>query len=84
MCYTASMLSFLFENLGKTVVLTGSMIPLAFDENDAYNNLICSLLIGIHSLNCINILIIIKFHSIIISWAFQNSRSNYIYEWQIN
>lgn len=42
------MLSFLFENLGKTVVLTGSMIPLAFDENDAYNNLICSLLIVGH------------------------------------
>lgn len=47
MCYTASMLSFIFENLGKTVVITGSMIPLSFEENDAYNNLICSLLIGI-------------------------------------
>lgn len=46
MSYTASVLSFLLENLSKTVIITGSMIPLAQEDNDAYNNLICSLLIS--------------------------------------
>lgn len=46
MSYTASILSFMLENLSKTVIFTGSMIPLCKEENDAYNNLICSLLIS--------------------------------------
>lgn len=29
MAYTASALSFMFENLNKTVVITGSQIPIA-------------------------------------------------------
>ncbi|KRX04469.1 Asparaginase/glutaminase [Pseudocohnilembus persalinus] len=48
MSYTASILSFMLENLSKTVIFTGSMIPLCKEENDAYNNLICSLLISGH------------------------------------
>jgi L-asparaginase len=32
MAYTASALSFMLENLGKPVVLTGSMIPLESEK----------------------------------------------------
>ena len=38
MAYTASALSFLFENLGKPVVMTGSQLPLAAARNDAARN----------------------------------------------
>ncbi|MAA80258.1 MAG: L-asparaginase 1, partial [Deltaproteobacteria bacterium] len=39
MVYTASALSFMLVNLRKTVVLTGSQIPLSELRNDAVNNL---------------------------------------------
>ena len=39
MSYTASALSFMLVNLGKTVVITGSQIPLSEVRNDAVNNL---------------------------------------------
>ena len=42
MAYTASALSFMLEGLGKAVVLTGSMIPLAEVYNDARRNLLIS------------------------------------------
>ncbi|WP_374355587.1 asparaginase domain-containing protein, partial [Chitinimonas sp.] len=38
--YTASALSFMLENLAKPVVVTGSMVPLAEQPNDAEQNLI--------------------------------------------
>lgn len=38
--YTASILSFMFENLDKTVILTGSQIPLSDQKNDAFTNLL--------------------------------------------
>ena len=43
MAYTASALSFMLENLGKAIVLTGSMIPLAEVYNDARRNLLIAL-----------------------------------------
>jgi L-asparaginase len=43
LAYTASALSFMLENLGKPVVLTGSMIPMGEVYNDARRNLIISL-----------------------------------------
>ena len=43
MAYTASALSFMLEGLGKAVVLTGSMIPLAEVYNDARRNLLISM-----------------------------------------
>ncbi|NJK89624.1 MAG: type I asparaginase [Myxococcales bacterium] len=43
MAYTASALSFMLENLGKPVVLTGSQIPLAQLKNDAVDNLLDAL-----------------------------------------
>ena len=46
MAYAASALSFMLEHLGKTVVLTGSMIPLCEVFNDARRNLLLSLLIA--------------------------------------
>jgi L-asparaginase len=39
MAYTASGLSFLFENLAKPVVLTGSQLPLVDERSDAVGNL---------------------------------------------
>lgn len=46
MAYSASALSFMLGNLGKTVILTGSQIPLCETRNDARHNLITSLLIA--------------------------------------
>eukprot|EP00834_Sanchytrium_tribonematis_P003044 NODE_108_length_18904_cov_0.654826.p2 type:complete len:616 gc:universal NODE_108_length_18904_cov_0.654826:7382-9229(+) len=48
MAYTASALSFMFENLGKTVILTGSQIPLSEVRNDAVDNLLGALTIAGH------------------------------------
>ncbi|XP_062433685.1 60 kDa lysophospholipase, partial [Rhea pennata] len=44
MAYTASALSFMFENLGKTVVVTGSQVPLYELRNDGRANLLGALL----------------------------------------
>jgi L-asparaginase len=44
MAYAASALSFMLENLGKTVVFTGSQIPFCEVYNDARRNLIISML----------------------------------------
>ena len=38
----------MFENLSKTVIFTGSMIPLAAMRNDALNNLMTSLTVAGH------------------------------------
>ena len=46
MAYTASALSFLFENLGKPVILTGSQLPVAQPGTDAVRNLTASLKIA--------------------------------------
>jgi lysophospholipase len=48
MAYTASALSFMLEELGKTVVLTGSQIPLGVARNDAIDNLLGALTIAGH------------------------------------
>lgn len=48
MAYTSSALSFIFENLGKTVIITGSQVPLSLMRNDAYSNLLHALLIAGH------------------------------------
>lgn len=48
MAYTASALSFLLENLGKTVILTGSQVPFSELRNDAYDNFLGALTIAGH------------------------------------
>ena len=48
MAYTASALSFMLENLGKSVILTGSQVPFAQEPNDAAHNLLMSLTIAGH------------------------------------
>ncbi|KNE61692.1 L-asparaginase, type I [Allomyces macrogynus ATCC 38327] len=48
MAYTASALSFMLENLGKTVILTGSQVPLSEVRNDAIENLLGALTIAGH------------------------------------
>ncbi|XP_027743280.1 60 kDa lysophospholipase [Empidonax traillii] len=46
MAYTASALSFMCENLGKTVVLTGSQVPIYELQNDGRDNLLGALLMA--------------------------------------
>ncbi len=46
MAYTASALSFMFENLAKPVILTGSQIPLCEVRSDGLDNLITSMIIA--------------------------------------
>jgi lysophospholipase len=48
MAYTSSALSFLLEDLGKTVIMTGAQIPLSQLRNDATDNLMGSLTIAGH------------------------------------
>eukprot|EP00500_Bicosoecida_sp_ms1_P002740 CAMPEP_0203813316 /NCGR_PEP_ID=MMETSP0115-20131106/4646_1 /ASSEMBLY_ACC=CAM_ASM_000227 /TAXON_ID=33651 /ORGANISM="Bicosoecid sp, Strain ms1" /LENGTH=956 /DNA_ID=CAMNT_0050722179 /DNA_START=368 /DNA_END=3235 /DNA_ORIENTATION=- len=48
MAYTASALSFMLENLAKTVILTGSQIPLVRPRNDGLSNILGSLNIAGH------------------------------------
>ena len=43
LAYTASALSFMFENLGKTVIITGSQVPIARINSDARRNLLFAL-----------------------------------------
>mmetsp|Transcript_12027 Transcript_12027/g.15559 ORF Transcript_12027/g.15559 Transcript_12027/m.15559 type:complete len:362 (+) Transcript_12027:128-1213(+) len=44
MAYTASALSFMLQNLGKPVIVTGSQIPFSQAYNDARRNLIVSMI----------------------------------------
>ncbi|EFA75238.1 L-asparaginase I [Heterostelium album PN500] len=44
MAYTASALSFMLENLGKPVILTGSQIPIGDVINDAKRNLVTAIM----------------------------------------
>lgn len=44
MSYFATSLSFMFENLNKPIVFTGSQIPLCYPYNDARHNLIMAIL----------------------------------------
>lgn len=46
MAYSASALAFMLEGLSKTVLLTGSQIPLCRPRNDAQDNLIASLILA--------------------------------------
>ena len=48
MAYTASALSFMLENLGKPVILTGSQIPLSEVRNDVIDNVLTSLWLCAH------------------------------------
>eukprot|EP01126_Amoeba_proteus_P041093 TRINITY_DN4409_c0_g6_i4.p1 TRINITY_DN4409_c0_g6~~TRINITY_DN4409_c0_g6_i4.p1 ORF type:complete len:538 (-),score=119.86 TRINITY_DN4409_c0_g6_i4:104-1573(-) len=48
MAYTASALSFMFSNLTKPVILTGSQVPISQPYSDATDNLYGSLLIAGH------------------------------------
>lgn len=46
LAYTASTLSFMFENLGKPVILTGAQVPAAEMRSDAYDNILGSILLA--------------------------------------
>lgn len=46
MAYTASALSFMMENLGKPVIITGSQIPICEIRSDGKDNIIAAMLIA--------------------------------------
>ncbi|KAL9652565.1 hypothetical protein ABK040_000133 [Willaertia magna] len=46
MCYTSSALSFMFRNLAKFVILTGSQIPISQTRNDGFDNLLGAITIA--------------------------------------
>jgi L-asparaginase len=46
MSYTASALSFIMQNLSKPVILTGAQIPLIELRNDAFHNIVTSLMLA--------------------------------------
>lgn len=48
LAYTCSALSFMLQNLGKPVILTGSQVPISERKNDALDNLLNSLDIAGH------------------------------------
>lgn len=48
MAYTASALSFMLENLGKPVIVTGSQIPLSQIRSDGLHNLLNALYLAVH------------------------------------
>jgi len=48
MAYTGSALSYMLVNLSKTVVITGSQIPLTAQRNDALDNLLGAITIAAH------------------------------------
>ncbi|XP_076045663.1 L-asparaginase-like [Oratosquilla oratoria] len=48
LAYTASALSFMLENLGKTVVITGSQIPIFETRSDGRDNFIGSVIMAGH------------------------------------
>jgi lysophospholipase len=48
MSYTASALSFMLENLSKTVIVTGSQVPLSVPLNDGISNLLGALAVATH------------------------------------
>lgn len=43
MAYTASALSFMFKNLAKPIILTGSQLPMGMLRSDGRENIICAL-----------------------------------------
>lgn len=53
MAYTASALSFMFKNLSKPIVLTGSQLPLGMLRSDGRENIICALEIASAQTVCI-------------------------------
>ncbi|PNF24025.1 L-asparaginase [Cryptotermes secundus] len=46
LAYTASALSFMFENLGKTVIVTGSQIPVFESRSDGRDNILGALVLA--------------------------------------
>lgn len=48
LAYTSSALSFMLQDLGKPVILTGSQVPMVELQNDATDNLLGSLIIAGH------------------------------------
>lgn len=55
MAYTASALSFMFENLDKPIILTGSQLPIGMIRTDGKENLITAVEIAAARLNGVSI-----------------------------
>jgi L-asparaginase len=54
MAYTASALSFMLENLGKPVILTGAQLPIGLARTDARENMMTSLELALDPENILN------------------------------
>lgn len=46
LCYTSSVLSFMFEGLKKPVILTGSQVPICEPRTDAFDNILSSIVLA--------------------------------------
>jgi hypothetical protein len=44
--YTSSILSFLFTNIGKPILITGAQIPLSQSRSDGWDNILDSLVVA--------------------------------------
>ena len=68
MSFTATALSFLLENLGKPVILTGSQIPLSEPRNDALQNILTSLMLAAPSARALTVVpeVCILFHDVLL------------------
>lgn len=44
--YTSSILSFLFTNVGKPILITGAQIPLSQSRSDGWDNILDSLVVA--------------------------------------
>ncbi|THH17107.1 hypothetical protein EW146_g3638 [Bondarzewia mesenterica] len=76
MAYTSSALSFLLEDLGKTVILTGAQIPLSQLRNDAVDNLLGALSIAGHYIIPVGIDIVVNWNDVIRQTSLQRFRAH--------
>ncbi|KAG5353097.1 hypothetical protein C0989_010300 [Termitomyces sp. Mn162] len=65
MAYSASALSFMLEDLGKTVILTGAQIPMSQLRNDAVDNFIGALTIAGHYIIPVGIEIVVNWNNVL-------------------
>lgn len=56
MAYTASALSFIFNNLSKPVIITGSQLPIRMIRSDGRDNLVTSIEIAAHKRNGVSLI----------------------------
>ncbi len=76
MAYTATALSFMLQNLGKPVILTGSQIPMSDIVSDGQNNLLNAILVASSNISGVAIMFG--------DYLLQGNRSTKLYEFTLN